>query len=96
MLNLCGTIFYIKTNVLQDFRICMSVPLISLVPNLNTSNVVIVYLEQGNVCQFKEKYKTVDATNSPSTCVFNYQRDHFTKTFIVTFKENQAQITTAG
>ena len=27
MRNLCGTIFYIKTNVLQDFRICMSVPL---------------------------------------------------------------------
>ena len=50
MRNLCGTSFYIKTNVLQDFRICMSVPLISLVPNLNTSNVVIVYLEQANVC----------------------------------------------
>ena len=27
MRNLCGTIFYIKANVLQDFRICMSVPL---------------------------------------------------------------------
>ena len=27
MRNLCGTIFYIKTNVLQDFHICMSVPL---------------------------------------------------------------------
>ena len=27
MHNLCGTIFYIKTNVLQDFHICMSVPL---------------------------------------------------------------------
>ena len=27
MRNLCGTVFNIKTNVLQDFRICMSVPL---------------------------------------------------------------------
>ena len=27
MRNLCGTIFCIKTNVLQDFRFCMSVPL---------------------------------------------------------------------
>ena len=27
MRNLCGTTFYIKTNVLQDFHICMSVPL---------------------------------------------------------------------
>ena len=27
MRNLCGTIFYIKTSVLHDFRICMSVPL---------------------------------------------------------------------
>ena len=27
MRNLRVTIFYIKTNVLQDFRICMSVPL---------------------------------------------------------------------
>ena len=27
MRNMCGTIFYIKTNVLQDFHICMSVPL---------------------------------------------------------------------
>ena len=28
MRNMCGTIFYIKTNVLQDFHICMNVPLI--------------------------------------------------------------------
>ena len=27
MHNMCGSIFYIKTNVLQDFHICMSVPL---------------------------------------------------------------------
>ena len=27
MRNMCGTIFYIKTNVLQDFHISMSVPL---------------------------------------------------------------------
>ena len=27
MRNLHGTIFYMKTNVLQDFYICMSVPL---------------------------------------------------------------------
>ena len=27
MRNLCGTIFYIKTNELQDFHFCMSVPL---------------------------------------------------------------------
>ena len=26
MRNLCDTIFYLKTNVLQDFHICMSVP----------------------------------------------------------------------
>ena len=31
MRNMCGTIFYIKTNVLQDFHISMSVPLIPLV-----------------------------------------------------------------
>ena len=30
MRNMCGTIFYIKTNVLQDFHICMSVPLIKV------------------------------------------------------------------
>ena len=29
MRNLCGTIFYIKANVLQNFHICMSVLLIS-------------------------------------------------------------------
>ena len=28
MRNLRGTIFYTKTNVLQDFHICISVPLI--------------------------------------------------------------------
>ena len=28
MRNMCGTIFYIKTNVLQDFHICTNVPLI--------------------------------------------------------------------
>ena len=27
MRNMCGTIFYIKTYVLQDFHTCMSVPL---------------------------------------------------------------------
>ena len=31
MRNLCGTIFYVKTNVLQDFHICMSVPLNSII-----------------------------------------------------------------
>ena len=30
MHNLCGTIFYIKAHVLQDFHICMSVPLRTL------------------------------------------------------------------
>ena len=30
MRNLRGTIFYMKTNVLQDFHICISVPLIQL------------------------------------------------------------------
>ena len=28
MRNMCDTIFYTKTNVLEDFHICMSVPLI--------------------------------------------------------------------
>ena len=27
MRNMRGTIFYLKTNVLQDFHICMTVPL---------------------------------------------------------------------
>ena len=27
MRNMCGNIFYMKTNVLQDFHICMSAPL---------------------------------------------------------------------
>ena len=27
MRNLCETVFYIKTNVLQNFHICISVPL---------------------------------------------------------------------
>ena len=30
MRNLRGTIFYMKTNVLQDFHICISVPLNTL------------------------------------------------------------------
>ena len=37
MRNLCDTLFYINTNVLQDFHICMSVPLIcSALLNLET------------------------------------------------------------
>ena len=37
MRNLRGTICYIKTNVLQDFRICMSVPLKSVqISNVKT------------------------------------------------------------
>ena len=30
MRNLCGTIFYMTTNVLEDFHICIGVPLIEL------------------------------------------------------------------
>ena len=30
MRNLCDTIFYMKTDVWQDFHICSSVPLINL------------------------------------------------------------------
>ena len=33
MRNLCGTIFYIKMNVLQDFHFCMSVPLSFVILN---------------------------------------------------------------
>ena len=50
MRNLRGTIFYIKTNVLQDFRICMSVPLISKVSfqlTFTCSTSTIEALEKG-------------------------------------------------
>ena len=30
---MCGTIFYIKTHVLQDFHICMNVPLMCAIRN---------------------------------------------------------------
>ena len=36
MRNLCGTIFYIKTNVLQGFHICMNVPLSKFVQDICT------------------------------------------------------------
>ena len=51
MRNLRDTVFYRKTNLLQDFRICISVPLIThdtdknksaciFVPNKNYINVI--------------------------------------------------------
>ena len=33
MRNLRVTVFHMKTNVLQNFHICISVPLKSLIPN---------------------------------------------------------------
>ena len=46
MRNLRGTIFYIKTNVLQDFRFCMSVPLkekvINCMPNGKGTTICLI------------------------------------------------------
>ena len=59
MRNLCGTIFYIKTNVLQDFRICMSVPLRQNLHHELFGSLMNIYLKIESLRQINRNIKRI-------------------------------------
>ena len=77
MRNLCGTVFYIKTNVLQDFRICMSVPLTSkfflkFQHSVSKSIEYFVLIDTGS-CKDHFGFKLYDNSIYTKKCYNSYQ-----------------------